>query len=253
MQLKISRKADTMRQYLFGAMGSLLLISLVTLPVFAQETCSSWKNLRVSGEPQETASWCSVATVWNVTDFIHKKNTGSGQPLPQCQIVEDTVKIEERKTGTSRPDTCCDPPNSTTGRPGKLRYECQKTRWPEAFLDTLSFSYRPPFQPAGETKLNFVRLTWPLATNEICEDRPYISVIGPSEDQTHAVVTHGFFEQSVDIGGRPWTERTVLVYDPFTDESYSDDWRYARANDRTPSVPIAFGDSHFGDTYDIRP
>lgn len=242
-----------MVRYTFLAMCFLLQVCMVTLPVFAQGTCSSWKDLQIKSVPQETASWCSVATVWNVTDFIYYKNTGSQKPPDQCQIVEERVKSEERLTGETRPDTCCDLPDATTGRPGKFRYECLKNRWPEEFLDTLSFSYRPPLILTNSgKKTSFVRLAWPQAAGEICKDRPYVSVIGPSKDQTHAVVTHGFLEQSVLIEGRPWTERTVLVYDPFTDDSYSDDWRYASATDRTPSVPTAFGDSHFGDTYEIK-
>src|SRR5690349_17143685 len=170
-----------MVRYTFFAMCFLFQVSVVTLPVSAQEICAQWKSLSLKGEPQPAAtSWCSVATVWNVTDAIYYKNTTAASPPLQCEIVEARVKTEEKENGTpSRPDTCCD---ETVG---KWRFECQMNRWPEVFLDTLEFSYQPPLKLDSDgNRSSFVRLAWPTAAGEICDERPYISIIGASEDQT---------------------------------------------------------------------
>jgi hypothetical protein len=235
-----------MVRYTFFAMCFLLQVCMVTLPVSAQVICAPWKILSLKGEPQPAAtSWCSVATVWNVTDAIYYKRPTAGSPPLQCEIVEERVKTEEMKNGTpTRPDTCCDE------AVGKWRFECQMNRWPEVFLDTLGFSYQPPLkldEDGNKPKGSFVRLAWPMAAGEICNDRPYISIIGASEYQTHAVVTHGFFQQPITIGGKTISNRVILVYDPLTDDAYADDWRYATRNYIVP-----FGEIHFGDTYSIK-
>jgi hypothetical protein len=203
------------------------------------------KILKIGQERQKgTTSWCWAAVTHIVTEYVYYSKE---PPVPsQCELAENMAQ------DTPRPDTCCDFPV------GESRIACQTPRWPEQIMDVLGFSYSPPFvlQSNGTRSAGtYGPLSWSQVKHEICSDHPYISVIGSSSHQTHAVVVHGFHQDTVGLGAsglRFFYAREVQVYDPLFDDSYSDLVQYSSRSPLGAHTGFtSHGQQHFGDTYNI--
>jgi hypothetical protein len=162
--------------------------------------------LRIHKYPQVFGtSWCWAATAQNVMAFHGKKTD-------QCDLVA-TVK------NYANNGPCC----------GKTATECWG--WgghPESVFDKFKFSYLPPWEYSQ-------LLTWEEATEEICQNRPFISSLDLADGDRHSVVVIGY---SVKHG--------MKVYDPALNDiiyESSADFFDGESPDYT----------RFRDTYNIQP
>lgn len=213
------------------------------------QTCEdrASKTLAIKQEPQEPAvSWCWAAATANVIDYVYYRHQNPLiDPAPeQCKMA-----------GLMSPGATCCPPTPEV----KSQYDCNQTHWPEQIMDKLGFTYSPLLKLVGTKRdpSTFPRLKWSQVVKEICDGRPYISVIGPSEDNTHAVVVHGFHQTTSKLGSTFIFSAAVKTYDPQADDSYADYGRYSRqspspAEIGDPTGVNQHGDQHFGDTHNIR-
>jgi len=201
--------------------------------------------LAIEEQPQKlNTSWCWAAATHNVTEYIfYRKQPFPLQAPTQCAMAEIMAKA------TPRSDTCCDFPI------GQSNIACQTTRWPEQIMDELRFSYSPELVLNGDNSRppdKYWPLEWSDVIQQICSEHPYISVIGRSMQQTHAVVVHGFYQVKQKLGSILFSGRAVQVYDPLTDQSYSDFGRYSSLFSFGGATGVtANGEQHFGDTYNI--
>lgn len=182
--------------------------------------CPATKSLTILKDPQQTDTWCGVATARIAMDYVFYR----GSAPVQCDLVSPIASGLD----------CCDGFN-------RYFYNCAQNRWPEEILDSRGFSYSAPF-----TEDIHPPLTWGEVIDEICEeDRPYISTITPCVGCKHSVIVHGYgwhVRITHSIGGIRWPE--VQVYDPYDNVSYWDWERFFK------KVPSSY--SHDGDTYKIR-
>jgi hypothetical protein len=126
-------------------------------------------------------------------------------------------------------------------------------------MDWMRFSYSPSLvlnENGTRTDGTYQPLYWPQVVQQICSEHPYIAVIGSSEEQTHAVVVHGFYQLQRRFSGFPWYYvRGVQVYDPLSDESYFDLGGYSSVVSTSLLGGLigvySHDQRHFGDTYDI--
>lgn len=175
-------------------------------------SCGSknYKMLRIpKWEQKFGTSWCWAATAQNVMAF-HDKN------VDQCTLVA-TVYNYPYPEDPNGP--CC----------GKTATEC--FGWgghPEWIFDKFQFSFLPPYEYSKN-------LTWEEATEEICQNRPFISSLDLATGDRHSVVVTGY---SVKHG--------VRVYDPALDDliyESSAEFFDGQSQDYT----------RFRDTYNIQP
>jgi len=218
------------------------------------QSCPEWQQriFTIEEQPQNPlAPWCWAAATHNVTAYVYYRKYPA-LDTSQCQMAE--IMAKRLDNGTPRPLTCCDadrdPALGDKRGQGESHNFCKTEWWPEQIMDALTFSYSPPLtlNQAGERPPStYQPLKWTEVTNEICQNRPYISIIG-SDLATHAVVVHGFTRHR--LGHLSLGE--VQVYDPQSDDSYSDAARYGSLlHPGQPTGTSANGDTHFGDTYNV--
>ena len=169
---------------------------------------SNYMNLLISEIPQKFGtSWCWAATAQNVMDF-------HGTKIEQCELVANVYSqlYPDKKT-------CC----------GETVTECWgRGGFPEWVFDGFRFSSLPP-------KTYNKNLTWENATEEICQNRPFISSLDMFGGDKHSVVITGYS-----------VRRGVRIYDPILDdfawETYADFFE-----DQSPDY------QRVRDTYKIHP
>ena len=164
----------------------------------------------VAGVPQDKGEWCWAATAQSLLGF-HKKNIGPNQ----CDLV-----------GTVLNKPCCgdNPPD-----------DCHTIGQPEDVFDTNNYKL------LYETQDRLGKLTWTMATEEICQGRPFISAVdlggGPFVPD-HSVVVFGYDANKK----HPQPIPCVRVYDPADGADYCISYEYF------------FGeDGHVRDTFQIEP
>ncbi|HKC93410.1 MAG TPA: C39 family peptidase [Nitrospira sp.] len=124
---------------------------------------STYLKLQIPQIPQGFGtSWCWAATAQNVMAF-------QGKQTEQCEIV---AKVYSYVTN----EPCC----------GSTATECWGLGgYPEWAFDQFQFSYLPP-------KTRNANLTWTNATEEICQNRPFISSLDLVGGDRHSVVVTGY-------------------------------------------------------------
>lgn len=139
---------------------------------------SDFLILPISEIPQSYGtSWCWAATAQNILDF-------HGTKIKQCELVATVYSRSVNNT------LCC----------GETVTECWgKGGFPEWVFDRFTYSYLPP-------KARNNNLSWENATEELCQNRPYITSIDFVDGDNHSVVVTGY---SVTKG--------VRIYDPLLD------------------------------------
>jgi len=141
---------------------------------------SNYMNLPIAEIPESFGtSWCWAATAQNVMDF-------HGQKTQQCQLVAKVYSYVDDIP-------CC----------GETVTECWGNAGrPEWVFNDFQFSY------LNKTVRNKI-LTWEDATEEICQNRPFISSIDFDSGDRHSVVVTGY---SVTKG--------VRIYDPLQKNTF---------------------------------
>lgn len=134
-------------------------------------------------EQNPLTSWCWAATAQNVMAFHDKE-------IEQCTVVANVYK---NKYADEKP--CC----------GGIATECWgESGYPEWALTKFQFS----FLHTWNTERSKKNLTWEEATEEICQNRPFISSLDLTYGDRHSVVVTGY---SVEHG--------VRVYDPLANDT----------------------------------
>ena len=143
------------------------------------KSCNSdFLILPISEIPQDYGtSWCWAATAQNIMDF-------HGTKIKQCELVATVYFSSVNNT------LCC----------GETVTKCWVLGgFPEWVFDRFPYSYLP-------TKARNNNLTWETATEELCQNRPFIASIDFVDGDNHSVVVAGY---SVTKG--------VRLYDPLLD------------------------------------
>lgn len=198
----------------------LLAISFLSLAALANAqltnslgpSCNSKKQVILDLKEiaqNNMTSWCWAATAQNVMAF-------HGRETDQCSVVANVYEYVD-------PVPCC----------GQSPTECWgQGGYPEWALKNFQFSFLHTWKTQ---RVNRNNLTWEEATEEICQNRPFISSLDLTDGDRHSVVVTGY---NVNQG--------VKVYDPL-------------ANDTAFYSPADFfdGQSQFftrvRDTYNIQP
>ena len=170
-----------------------LAMSFLSLAAFANAqstdplgpSCNSKKQVILDLkeiEQNSMTSWCWAATAQNVMEF-HKKK------IEQCDVVGGVYDYADRAP-------CC----------GPISTECWgRGGYPEWALHKFQFLYLHTRQPQ---RVNNNNLTWEEATEEICQNRPFISSLDLTDGDRHSVVVTGY---NVNQG--------VRVYDPLVNDT----------------------------------
>jgi len=140
---------------------------------------SNYMKLKIPEIPQNFGtSWCWAATAQNVMDF-------QGKETKQCELVATVYSSYFDKTA------CC----------GETANECWgQGGYPEWVFDRFQFSSLP-------SKAYNENLTWEKATEEICQNRPFISSLDMISGDRHSVVITGYS-----------VRRGMRIYDPILDD-----------------------------------
>jgi hypothetical protein len=129
-------------------------------------------------------------------EYNGQKTDFDGNKLEQCGVVNTVLG----KT------ICCDPRMVNDKDKG-----CRVGGWPQTVFNKFHFDYEPPYTPPIESSLpTLSKLTWTEATDEICQHRPFITVIDMVPGPLHTVVIYGY----AYLNGEP----KLLVYDPIGDD-----------------------------------
>jgi hypothetical protein len=186
----------------------------------------------LTNQHQETNVWCWAASAHTVIEYL--KN----EKLKQCDILQavyrgplayEWAQLPKDSTDGLEPPNCCMNMPEQEMPPGSKNVEvaqrvCYQNGWPESVFATAEFhttydgfeyDWSIPY-PHG--------LNWDEIVEEICADRPMISVIFYGREiggGGHAVVVGGYSELE---DGSQW----VHVYDPGynTEEDDSYVWPY---------------------------
>jgi hypothetical protein len=226
-----------------------MVIGLLALILLAGSACTNVSvHVRTSGsgltgthcklqralknQHQETNVWCWAASAHTVIEYLQN------QPIKQCEILNAVYRgrlayewsqlPRDTTNGLDHPTCCMNMPEQEMP-PGAKNVEvaqrvCYQNSWPEAVFATVEFhttyegfeyDWSIPY-PHG--------LSWEEIVEEICADRPMISVILYGRELGgggHAVVVGGYSELE---DGSQW----VHVYDPGynTEEEDSYLWPY---------------------------
>jgi hypothetical protein len=152
----------------------------------------------IRNQQQKTDFWCWAAAAQTVIEYLKQ------EPVRQCDLVQAVFR--NRSMDPSRPcclaeddpDTLEDPPCAANGL---SEYVFDTPEFNMGY-DPVTFDWTSP-EPQG--------LEWEEIVSEICEDRPIISAIAFTDEESdgggHAVVIGGY-KESAD--GSQWVE----VYDP---------------------------------------
>ena len=139
---------------------------------------SDFMILTIPEIPQDLGtSWCWAATAQNIMGF-------HGTKIKQCELV---AKVHSSSVNDT---LCC----------GATVTECWGLGgYPEWAFDQFTYSYLPP-------KDRNNNLTWETATEELCQNRPYIAAIDFVDGDNHSVLVTGYS-----------VKRGVRIYDPLLD------------------------------------
>jgi hypothetical protein len=143
---------------------------------------------QVNSAKQETGSWCWAASAQLVVEYLMK------DPVRQCDLVS-TVFEDKLRTRAGQPldpasasqpseafANCCD---YLTGNPdvGDI---CEQGGWPDWIFERQRITFQKLDWSSGQT------LTWKGVTSQICEDRPFIFVVGWKGGGRHSAVGGGY-------------------------------------------------------------
>ena len=172
---------------------------------------------------QETGYWCWAASTQMVIEYLTK-------PTPpfadQCHLVNFILKDELAAAQTTQPAgvvlDCCKAvdKNTNLGDPSVLpsRAVCVKQMWPQRVLTAYGFTYGEIiYDPPGASPRG---PTWEELTTEICEDRPFIFVVGWVGGGRHTSVIGGYRQtadtrQFVEVYDHSNDDFVVMTYDAF--------------------------------------
>jgi Peptidase_C39 like family len=184
---------------------------------------------------QETSVWCWAASAHTVIEYLRNE---PNNPITQCDLVQAVYGSQlasewskEHPSDSTPPDTltCCLPMKETELKPTKhdvsmAQNFCYQNGWPEFIFATEKFRTTSNWVMYDWSKPYPHGLRWDEIVEEICADRPMISVILYAREiggGGHAVVIGGYSELQ---DGSQW----VHVYDPShnTEEGDSYIWPY---------------------------
>lgn len=169
---------------------SFLLVVFLGLTTFAiaqsvdtlGPSCNSRRHitLPIPQVPQNrSTSWCWAATAQNVMAF-------HGTEIKQCEVVAQVNGFDD--------SICC----------GNAITDCWgQDGFPESALSKYQFSFLNTLAP----NRNLMPLTWIEATDEICQNRPFISALDLTFGDKHSVIVTGYN-----------VKRGVRIYDPLADD-----------------------------------